>query len=149
MICPACKSENIKVLESRDTDTSLAIRRRRECEDCSYRFTTFERIEMASFMVLKKNWKNEAYDRNKLEKWVLLACSKRPVTREKIDSFFMKLEQQWSGQGKEIDSRKIGNDVMESLKDLDEVAYIRFISVYKNLSTEEIKEELWKFLNKW
>lgn len=148
MVCPACKSENLKVLESRDTDGCLAIRRRRECENCWYRFTTFERIEMASFMVVKKNWKKESYDRNKVEKWVLLACSKRPVTSEKIDSFFIKLEQKWSWEWKEIDSKKIWNDVMEALKELDDVAYIRFISVYKNLSAEAIKEELSKFLNK-
>lgn len=148
MICPACKSENLKVLESRDTEAWLAIRRRRECEDCWYRFTTFERIEMASFMVIKKDWKRENYDRNKVEKWVLLACSKRPVTREQIDSFFTRLEQKWSWEWKEIPSKKIWNDVMEALKELDDVAYIRFISVYKNLSAEEIKEELWKFLKK-
>ncbi len=148
MICPVCKNESLKVLESRDTQGWLAIRRRRECEACNYRFTTFERIEMASFLVNKKNWTKENYDRNKIEIWVKLACKKRPVSKRQIDEFFTMLEQRWSGLWKEISSQKIWDDTMNALQELDEVAYIRFVSVYRNLDAQWIKSELIRFLRK-
>ena len=147
MICPNCKNENIKVLESRDTDWGLAIRRRRECNECNHRFTTFEKIEMANFFVLKKHWAKEVYNRKKLETWVLLALSKRSVTNQQVEDFFIKLEQKWNWLWKEISSSQIWDDVIQALKDLDEVAYIRFVSVYKSLSAEQIKEELADFLD--
>lgn len=147
MICPACKTENIKVLESRDTDWWLALRRRRQCNECAYRFTTFERIETTNLLVIKKNWSRENYDRKKLEMWVLNACRKRLVTSEQIESFFNALESKWITYWKEISSQVIWDDVMNALKDLDEVAYIRFVSVFRNLDARAIKEELSNFLH--
>lgn len=148
MICPICRSENLKVLESRDVKWNFAIRRRRECDDCEHRFTTFERIEMANFIVVKKDWSKESYNRNKIEIWVNLACKKRPVSKQQIDEFFTKLEQKWSRMWKEITSKQLWDDTMEALKELDEVAYIRFISVFKSLDAKWLKAELIKFLNK-
>jgi len=145
MICPSCWTENLKVLESRDAEWGLAIRRRRECNDCNYRFTTFERID-TNFLVVKKDWTREMYNRKKIQHWVELACNKRPISKEQIDEMFYSLEQNWNGQWKEILSLQIWEDVMNALKELDEVAYLRFLSVYRNLSVEEMKKELGKFL---
>ena len=147
MICPICKSENIKVLESRDVKWNLAIRRRRQCSKCDHRFTTFERIEMSNFLVVKKDWSKENYNRNKIEIWVHLACKKRPISKKQIDEFFIKLEQHWSCMWKEISSKKLWDDTTKALKYLDEVAYIRFISVFRNLDAKGLKSELIKFLN--
>jgi len=150
VICPKCKSSNIKVLESRDTEGGIVVRRRRECDDCKYRFTTFEKIEPVSFIVVKKNDMREPYDRKKLEKGVWVACGKRPVTGEQIDEMITLLEQKWVSEGKkEIESNKIGHDVIEKLKEIDEIAYIRFASVYRNFKdVETFQEELVEFLKK-
>lgn len=147
MICPACSSENLKVLESRDSEWGLAIRRRRECTKCFYRFTTFERID-TSFLILKRSWAKEMYNRSKIRNWVELACNKRPITKEQIDDLFYKLEQKWNWEWKEIKSEQIWDDVMNALKEKDAVAYLRFLSVFRNLSAEEMKKELSKFLRK-
>lgn len=147
MICPQCSSEEIKVLESRDTEGGLAVRRRRECEDCKHRFTTFERVELTNFIVLKKDGTREPYNREKLIRSVWIACSKRPVSQKQIDEIVSALEQHWNSQGKEVESSTIGHSLMEALKKIDEVAYIRFASVYRDFKdVETFQEELGAFL---
>ena len=149
MICPRCKSQNIKVLESRDTDWGLSIRRRRECDACKNRFTTFEKIETSNFVVIKKDNTREPYDRSKLEKGVWISCWKRPVTEEVISNMINELERGWSNEGKEIKSSQLGKDIVEKLKNIDEIAYIRFASVYRNFKdVEDFKEELVDFFTK-
>ena len=145
MICPACWADSLKVLESRGSEWWLAIRRRRECGKCNYRFTTFERID-TNFLVIKRGWTREMYNRSKIRNWVELACNKRPLTKEQIDDMFYKLEQKWNWEWKEINSEQIWDDVMNALKERDEVAYLRFLSVFRNLSAEDMKKELSKFL---
>ncbi|RMD58262.1 transcriptional repressor NrdR [Candidatus Woesearchaeota archaeon] len=132
MKCPYCQKENTKVVDSRVTPDSCSIRRRRECASCSKRFTTYERIEMADIIVVKKDGRRESFSREKVLKGVMRACEKRPVKREKIEKVVNDIEATLRDMGKEeIKSRKIGTLVMESLAELDEVAYVRFASVYK------------------
>ena len=131
MICPKCQKNNTRVLDSRETEGNKAVRRRRECEECTHRFTTFERLEVTNFLVVKKDSSRENYDREKVEKGIWRACEKRKVTDEQVKRAIDKLEEGWSSQGKEVASKDIGEGIMEALKDLDEVAYIRFASVYR------------------
>lgn len=149
MLCPKCKHDSSRVLESRDTENGVAIRRRRECEKCEHRFTTFERFEIASFLVVKKDGTREPYSREKLEKGIWIACGKRPVTQAQIDEMIGKLEGEWGANKKEIAADRIGNDVMRELKILDSIAYIRFASVYRNFrDVEELKNELSALIDK-
>lgn len=149
MICPKCKSENNRVLDSRETNNQREIRRRRKCEDCQYRFTTFERVETANFIVVKKDNSREGYNREKLERGIWKACEKRPVTKEQVDSMLNALEEELSLQGKEIPVKIIGEAIMEKLMQLDEVAYIRFASVYRHFKDiDSFKNELQKLLEK-
>lgn len=131
MVCPKCQQNNTRVLDSRETEGNKAVRRRRECEDCTHRFTTFERLEVTNFIVVKKDSSRENYDREKVEKGIWRACEKRKVTQEQVKKAIDRLEENWSARGKEISSKEIGEGIMEALKDLDEVAYIRFASVYR------------------
>ncbi len=145
MICPKCKEGSTRVLDSRDTDGQKAIRRRRECEECKYRFTTFERIEITNFLVIKKDGSRENYDREKLLSGVWRACDKRKVSQDQITNIISNLEESWASMGKEVKSEVIGEGIMESLKDLDEVAYIRFASVYRQFKDlESFEKELKK-----
>lgn len=147
MFCPKCKKSDTRVVDSRDTTDNRAVRRRRECEKCEHRFTTFERLESPDLIVVKKDGARESYDRDKLQRGIWRACEKRPVTQEKIDKMVDSLEEKWRGIGKEIKSRKIGEDVMRGLRKLDEVAYIRFASVYRQFKDlESFKKELAKLL---
>jgi len=147
MRCPKCKNLETRVIDSRLTDDNKAIRRRRECEKCGHRFTTFERPEFASFIVIKKDGNREPYDRTKLEQGIWRACTKRPVTQEHIDSMISHLEEQWASNKKEISTSRIGKDVMDALKKIDEIAYIRFASVYKKFKDlEEFRTELEQLL---
>lgn len=147
MQCPKCKNIETKVVDSRLTDDGKAIRRRRECEKCSRRFTTFERLEMSNLMVKKKDGTFEPYSRTKLENGIWIACGKRPVTKDQIDKMVNKLEEKWSANKKEVSSITIGNDLMDALKKLDHIAYIRFASVYRSFKdVDEFKEELTKLL---
>lgn len=125
------------------------IRRRRECEKCKYRFTTFERVESANFIVVKKDGSRETYNREKLERGVWKACEKRQVTEDQIQKLISELEEEWStNYGREVPSRAIGEGVMDRLRKLDEVAYIRFASVYRHFKDlETFKKELGKLLN--
>jgi transcriptional repressor NrdR len=148
MLCPKCKHEDTRVLDSRDTREKKEIRRRRECSKCHYRFTTFERIETNNFIVIKKDNSRESYDREKLERGIWRACEKRPVTHEQISKLLNELEEELSNQGKEISSKVIGEALMEKLKKLDDVAYIRFASVYRHFGDlETFKKELQKLID--
>ena len=149
MICPKCKHKATSVVDSREANEGRSIRRRRECEECNYRFTTFEKVETANFIVVKKDGSRESYDRSKVEHGIWRACEKRPVTQEQISSMIDRLEEVWSTSGKEIPGDTIGRDVMHSLKVIDEVSYIRFASVYRQFKdVEEFKQELNRLLGK-
>jgi len=147
MNCPKCKAADTKVVDSRITENGKVIRRRRECEKCEHRFTTFERAAVGNLMVKKKDGTYEIYNRNKLEQGIWIACGKRPVTKEQIDEMVNELEDKWAVNKKTVESRTIGNDVTEALKKLDHIAYIRFASVYRSFKdVDEFKEELNKLL---
>lgn len=147
MNCPKCKASDTKVVDSRVTEGGRVIRRRRECEKCGSRFTTFERSAVGNLMVKKKDGTYEIYSRDKLEQGIWLACGKRPVTKDQIDEMVNELEDKWSSNKKTVASQTIGNDLAEALKKLDHIAYIRFASVYRSFKdVEEFKEELNKLL---
>lgn len=130
-----------KVIDSRITDNGKAIRRRRECTQTGQRFTTFERIQASNLMVQKKDGTTEPYDREKLEKGIMIACGKRPVELDKILEKLSDLEEGWGSQ-KTVLSQTIGEDVVEMLRNVDEIAYIRFASVYKRFKdVETFKKE--------
>ena len=133
MRCPRCSSENLSVIDSRGDDN--AIRRRRECQSCNYRFTTFERMELSLPMVVKKDGRREEYDRAKVEAGLVRACEKRPVSMEVIDKIINAVEFRLSEMCvKEISSRQIGDFLIEALKKVDQIAYVRFASVYREFS---------------
>ncbi len=132
MRCPFCNAEDTKVLDSRPADGGVRIRRRRECIDCEKRFTTYEIVETVPVMVEKKDGSREAFDRQKILNGLLRACEKRPVTLEQLDQAIDKIEQNISNSLKrEISSLEIGELCMEELRRIDEVAYVRFASVYR------------------
>ncbi len=146
MKCPSCGFESTKVIDSRVSDNGTSIRRRRECEKCEFRFTTFEKAQTSNVMVHKKDGSTEPYDREKLEKAILIACGKRRVSLSKIREKISELEEKWS-QKKEVHTTEIGEDVVEMLRDIDEIAFIRFASVYKQFKdVETFKKELEKIL---
>jgi transcriptional repressor NrdR len=133
MRCPFCSHENSQVKDSRPTEDGSSIRRRRQCEDCGARFTTFERIQLRELTVIKSENRREPFDRTKLERSVAIACRKRPVTAERIERLVSSIQRQMETSGEsEMASARIGEMVMEGLKALDPVAYIRFASVYKD-----------------
>ena len=142
MKCPSCGFADSKVIDSRTSDGGSAIRRRRECPECSFRFTTFERMQTTNLMVEKKDASVEPYDREKLERGILIACGKRPVSLEKIREKLSEFEEKWAKE-KTIKSQKIGEDIVSMLRDLDDVAFIRFASVYKEFKdVETFKQEI-------
>jgi len=149
MKCPICGHLESKVLDSRPSNEGASIRRRRECLACQKRFTTFETIEIMSFMVVKKDKTRELFDRSKVKKGIVRACEKRPVTMEQIESAVGEIEQQLlATMRSEIPSAEVGELVMNKLKELDEVAYVRFASVYrqfKDITT--FRDELNKLLD--
>lgn len=131
MQCPYCNDKESKVIDSRHID-SKSIRRRRECESCRKRFTTYEKIETTPVMVIKKDKSRECFDREKIKYGILKSCEKRPVPMEKIENILVHIENEINkGFVEEIETKKIGEMVMEELKSLDEVAYVRFASVYR------------------
>ena len=135
MRCPYCENEDSKVIDSRHTEDGRAIRRRRECESCGKRFTTSEKIEEMILMVIKKDGRREAFDRNKLLNGIIRACEKRPVSISDMEKIVDEIERGLNNMmEKEIDSTFIGELVMERLRDLDEVAYVRFASVYRQFT---------------
>jgi len=132
MKCPQCGFEEDKVVDSRTTKEGEAIRRRRECLKCSFRFTTYEYIERAPLMVVKKDGRREQYSREKLLTGLLKACEKRPVSREQLEKVIEDIEGVMFSKFKnEVKSTEIGNLVVDRLQSLDEVAYVRFASVYR------------------
>lgn len=148
MNCPKCKQGETSVLDSRLTHEGKSVRRRRQCDKCRYRFTTFERIELSSFVVIKRDGSREPYSHEKIEKGIWRACEKRSVTQSQVDTLLGELEEDWMSSGKEVPSKIIGESVMEKLKKLDEVAYIRFASVYKQFKDlESFKKEVLKLLS--
>jgi len=131
-----------KVVDSRTIDEWQAIRRRRECEYCGHRFTTFEKKEITELTVIKKDGTKEMYDRQKLKKAILLSFAKRKYVSEEIDNMIAALEGKWSQEGTEIESRKIGTDVLNAIKEIDLVAYVRFASVYNSFETTQDFQKL-------
>jgi transcriptional repressor NrdR len=145
--CPFCGNENTKVIDSRPTDDS-SIRRRRQCEECGKRFTTYEKVETMPLMVIKKDNNREPYNREKIVAGIVRSCHKRPISLEKINQTVDEIENQiFNLEEKEVTTTEIGTIVMDKLKELDEVAYVRFASVYRefkdvNTFLEEINKIL-------
>lgn len=148
MKCPFCGQDNTKVVDSRPVEDTNSIRRRRMCESCGKRFTTYEKVETIPLSVIKKDQTREQYDRSKIQDGILRACYKRPIPIEKIESIMDSIEGQvFDRADKEISSTRIGEIVMEHLKDLDAVAYVRFASVYREFKdVGTFMDELKKFM---
>jgi transcriptional repressor NrdR len=135
MRCPFCENDDTKVIDSRHTDEGHAIRRRRECEKCNKRFTTYEKVEEVILMVIKKDGSRETFDRNKVMNGIIKACEKRPVPIAEIERIVDDIERGLNNlMEKEVKSTFIGELIMDRLKDLDEVAYVRFASVYRQFT---------------
>ena len=148
MKCPFCSHENTRVIDSRPAEDNNSIRRRRVCDECGKRFTTYEKIETIPLIIIKKDNNREAYDRAKIEAGVLRACHKRPVSAQQITTVVDEVENEiFNRDEREIPSGTIGELVMNKLKDLDAVAYVRFASVYRefkdvNTFMDELKSVL-------
>ncbi|MET0240550.1 MAG: transcriptional regulator NrdR [Sphingobium sp.] len=142
MRCPFCGHDDSQVKDSRPTEDGAAIRRRRQCEGCAARFTTFERIQLREIMVVKSEGKSEPFDREKLERSILLACRKREIEPVRVDRLVAGIQRQieTAGEG-EVTTKRIGELAMAGLKALDSVAYIRFASVYKDFREARDFEE--------
>ena len=146
--CPFCSHENTRVIDSRPAEDNNSIRRRRVCDECGKRFTTYEKIETIPLIIIKKDNNREAYDRAKIEAGVLRACHKRPVSAQQITTLVDEVENEiFNREEREIPSGTIGELVMNKLKDLDAVAYVRFASVYRefkdvNTFMDELKSVL-------
>ncbi|HET8534543.1 MAG TPA: transcriptional regulator NrdR [Sphingomicrobium sp.] len=134
MRCPFCAHEASQVKDSRPSEDGAAIRRRRQCEACGARFTTFERVQLRDLTVVKKNGEREPFDRSKLERSISIACRKRDIPAERIERLITSIQRQLETRGDEVTTSKIGEAVMDGLKAIDHVAYIRFASVYKDFS---------------
>jgi transcriptional repressor NrdR len=149
MKCPFCGSDNTRVIDSRPADDNTSIRRRRNCDDCGKRFTTDEKVETIPLIVIKKDNNREQYDRSTIEGGILRACHKRPVSASDITKVVDDVETViFSSEEKEIPSDRIGEIVMDKLKDLDAVAYVRFASVYREFKdVNTFMNELKKMLN--
>ncbi len=132
MLCPKCKFQDTKVIDSRLTNNQREIRRRRTCLSCEHRFTTFERSEGVSFTIQKKDSSLVTYDRKKVERGIFRALERRNISPEQVTNMIDQLEDKWSRQRKQVASRTIGEDIMQALLKTDQVAYIRFASVYKD-----------------
>jgi transcriptional repressor NrdR len=150
MKCPYCRSNESRVVDTRDMADMDAIRRRRQCRDCGRRFTTYERVESANLSVVKKDGRRESYDRRKLESGIRVACIKRPISAETIQHVVDEIESViFATASEEVPSRTIGELVMEKLRELDQVAYIRFASVYRSFADlEDIREEVESLLQR-
>lgn len=148
MKCPFCSKENTRVIDSRPADDNNSIRRRRQCDECNRRFTTYEKIETIPLVVIKKDNIRQAYDRSKIEAGVMRSCHKRPVSIDQITSLVDEVETAiFNMEEKEIPSNVIGEILMEKLKKLDQVAYVRFASVYREFKdVNTFMDELKKIL---
>lgn len=147
MKCPYCSNAADKVIDSRLASNSLSVRRRRECLECSRRFTTYERIEKVPFMVIKKDGRREPFQREKLLGGLLKACEKRPVSTQNIEDLVEEIEKEVKEKFyDEVSSDKIGGIVMQELRKLDEIAYVRFASVYRQFTdVEDFLKEVERF----
>jgi transcriptional repressor NrdR len=142
MRCPSCASLDTQVKDSRPTEDSAAIRRRRVCLTCNFRFTTFERVQLRDLTVIKRNGRRVPFDRDKLMRSLQIALRKRPVAPEQIEQMVSKIVRELESQGEsEVSSEAIGEMVMEHLRALDDVAYVRFASVYRNFREPKDFEE--------
>ena len=150
MKCPFCNAADTKVIDSRPADGNSSIRRRRQCETCGKRFTTYEKLETMPLMVIKKDNSRETYDRAKIEAGIIHSCHKRPVSTQQINSMIDSIETEiFNREEREIETSAIGELVMKKLKDLDEVAYVRFASVYREFKdVNTFMEEISKLLKK-
>ena len=150
MKCPFCSSDNTRVIDSRPADDNNSIRRRRLCDACKKRFTTYEKVETIPLIVIKKDNNREQYDRAKIEAGILRACHKRPISVKEIDKLIDEIETEiFNLEEKEIPSTVIGEIVMDKLKDLEAVAYVRFASVYREFKdVNTFMDELKKILDK-
>ena len=150
MKCPYCNEADTKVIDSRPADDNSSIRRRRQCERCGKRFTTYEKLETMPLMVIKKDKSRETYDRSKIEAGIIHSCHKRPVSPQQINSMIDEIENQiFNMEEKEVPTSAIGELVMGKLKDLDEVAYVRFASVYREFKDmNTFIDEIGKLLKK-
>ena len=148
MKCPFCGEDNTRVIDSRPADENTSIRRRRQCDDCKRRFTTYEKVEAIPLVVIKKDNNREPYDRSKIESGVFRSCHKRPVSVEQITTLVDEVENIiFKKEDKEIPSYLIGEILMDKLKDLDAVAYVRFASVYREFKdVNTFMDELKKIL---
>lgn len=148
MKCPFCGHENTRVIDSRPAEENNSIRRRRVCDECEKRFTTYEKVETIPLIIIKKDNNRETYDRSKIEAGVLRACHKRPISANRINQLIDEIETEiFNREEKEIPSQVIGELVMNKLKDLEAVAYVRFASVYRefkdiNTFMDELKKVL-------
>ena len=149
MKCPYCGHENTRVIDSRPAEENNSIRRRRACDECGKRFTTYEKVETIPLIIIKKDLNREAYDRAKIEAGVLRACHKRPVSAEQIARLVDEVETEvYSREEREVNSAVIGESIMNKLKDLDPVAYVRCASVYREFKdVNTFMDELKKVLN--
>ena len=134
MRCPFCAGEDSQVKDSRPSEDGAAIRRRRQCEACGARFTTFERVQLRDLTVVKKGGEREPFDREKLSRSIAIACRKRGIDQYRIDRLVSSIQRQLETRGDDVPAAKIGEAVMDALKAVDHVAYIRFASVYKDFS---------------
>lgn len=150
MRCAYCNGADSRVIDSRPTEDGSAIRRRRECENCGRRFTTYEKIDMVPLMVIKKDKRRELFDTEKLRSGITKACEKRPVSIERIDEMIREIEMEaYNGYEHEITSEQLGEMVMDRLSRLDEVAYVRFASVYRQFADiQSFMDEVGKLLGK-
>lgn len=150
MKCPYCNEADTKVIDSRPADDNSSIRRRRQCGQCGKRFTTYEKLETMPLMVIKKDSSRETYDRSKIEAGIIHSCHKRPVSTQQINAMIDEIENQiFNMEEKEVETTIIGELVMDRLKKLDEVAYVRFASVYREFKdVNTFMEELGKLLKK-
>ncbi|ALV20658.1 MULTISPECIES: transcriptional regulator NrdR [Carnobacterium] len=150
MQCPRCQNNGSRVVDSRPADDGRAIRRRRECEACSFRFTTFERVEQAPLLVIKKNGTREEFNREKILRGIIRSCEKRPVAVEQVEKIVDDVENKIRSLGEnEISSAIIGEYIMEKLAEVDDVAYIRFASVYRQFKDMSVfLKELQEFEKK-
>jgi transcriptional repressor NrdR len=148
MKCPFCGKENTRVIDSRPTEDGTSIRRRRQCDSCEKRFTTYEKVEAIPLVVIKKNQDREPYDRTKIESGIFRSCHKRPISVDRIHVLVDEIEAAiFNLEARELPSSEIGRIVMDKLKDFDQVAYVRFASVYRefkdvNTFMDEIKKIL-------
>ncbi len=150
MKCMYCGCSDSKVIDSRATEDGLSIRRRRECSECGRRFTTYETIETTPILVIKSSGMREVFDENKIKNGIIKSCEKRPVPMYKIDKLIDDIKKQiYNSLDQEVTSKQIGEMVMEGLRDIDEVAYVRFASVYRSFKdVSSFMKELEKLIKK-